>query len=218
MSNEEKITLENYNYNIKGPNLNSPLSIKSLQLLGIEEKELKILSFDEYINLNRDYKEIAPELQKEIYDNYFHKHEELITKAKEKRKQLISESQKEDNTDKISENKIYHCELHRTSLSSISYGQKGNPNPNCEKCNEYTRKYEKMKERVKLNIQLEIDHEYEKKEKMKKQMDKHKKFEIQEEKMKYNKMKDIQNKKEKEIILGNERKREKRDKKKIHIM
>ena len=159
MSKEEKITLENYNYNLKDKNLNSPLSIKALQLLGIEEKELKILSFNEYINLNRDCREISSELQKERYDNYFHKHEDLISKAKAKRKQLIAEAEKEENTDKISENKIYHCELHRTSFSSNFYGQKGNPNPNCEKCNEYSKKYEKLKERVKLNIQLEIDHE-----------------------------------------------------------
>ena len=41
MSNEEKVTLENFNYENKGPQLNSPHSLKAIQSLGIEEKQLK---------------------------------------------------------------------------------------------------------------------------------------------------------------------------------
>ena len=40
MSDDEKINLENYNYNNKSQNLNSPFSLKALQYLGIEEKEI----------------------------------------------------------------------------------------------------------------------------------------------------------------------------------
>ena len=172
----------------------------------IEEKELKTLSLDEYIKLNRDCKEISDELKKERYDNYLLKHRELINKAKEKRKQLKSENEIQLNTESNTENKIYHCELHKNSISSNSF-PRVKSNPKCEICNEYSKKYEKLKERMKISIQLEIDHEYDKKEKRKKQIDKHKKFENQEDKYKNNKIKELQNKKEKELLLQNEGKR-----------
>ena len=206
MSKESSINLENYNYNSKGPNLNSPFSKKALESLGIEEKELKTLSLDEYIKLNRDCKEISDELKKERYDNYLLKHRELINKAKEKRKELKSENEIQLNTEGNTENKIYHCELHKNPLSSNTF-PKIKSNPKCEICNEYSKKYEKLKERMKISIQLEIDHEYDKKEKRKKQIDKHKKFENMEDKYKNNKIKELQNKKEKELLLQNEGKR-----------
>ena len=49
MSKYSNINLENYNYNSKGTILNSPFSPKVLESLGIEEKELKTISLDEYI-------------------------------------------------------------------------------------------------------------------------------------------------------------------------
>ena len=64
MSKDSNINIENYNYNSKGPNLNSPFSRKALESLGIEEKELKTLSLDEYIKLNPDHKDISNEFQK----------------------------------------------------------------------------------------------------------------------------------------------------------
>ena len=180
MSDDEKINLENYNYNNKSQNLNSPFSLKALQYLGIEEKELKTLTLEEYIKLNPDSKDISQELQKQRYMNYVQKHDDLIYNAKKKRKELIAENEKELNSDKNTENnenKIYHCELHQASYSSNFFIPKAKINPNCEKCIEYSKKYEKSKERMILNIQLEIDHEYDKKEKRKKQLDKHKKYE-----------------------------------------
>ena len=139
MSKEKKITLENYDYKNKGPHLNSPFSKRALELLGIEEKELLTLSLEDYINLNRDCKEISQELQKERYNNYINKHTELINKAKEKRKELISDN---ETTAKKSENenKIYHCELHK---NNNYYIPKAKMNPNCEICKEYGLKYEK---------------------------------------------------------------------------
>ena len=94
MSEEKKITLENFDYNNKGRHLNSPFSKKDLEFLGIEEKELIFLTLEEYINLNRDCKDISPELQKERYNNYYKKHQELINNAKEKRKELIEDNEK----------------------------------------------------------------------------------------------------------------------------
>ena len=174
MSKDKKINLENYDYNNKGLHLNSPFSKKALEFLGIEEKELLTLNLEEYINLNKDCKELPSELQKERYNNYFKKHLELIDKAKEKRKELISDD--EIVIDKKTEDKIYHCELHQNSGSNNFYCLKAKTNPNCEICKEYELKYEKLKERMKLSIQLEIDHEYEKKDKMKKQIRKHQKI------------------------------------------
>ena len=144
MSKESNINLENYNYNSKGPNLNSPLSRKALESLGIEEKELKTLPLDEYIKSNPDCKAISNELQKERYDNYLLKHRELINKAKEKRKQLKSENEIQLNTEGNSENKIYHCELHKDSSSSTNFfNPRVKSNPKCEICKEYSKKYEK---------------------------------------------------------------------------
>ena len=93
MSKEGKINLENYNYNSKSANLNSPFSIKALHSLGIEEKELKTLKLEEYIKSNIDCRDISEELQNERYMNYVKKHDELINKAKEKRKQLKEENE-----------------------------------------------------------------------------------------------------------------------------
>ena len=195
MSKENKITLETYDYNNKGPHLNSPYSKKTLELLGIKEKELLTLTLEEYINLNKDCKEIPPELQKERYNNYFKKHDELINKAKEKRKELISDE--EIVIGKNPQYKIYHCELHK---NNTFYYPKAKKDPNCEICRECEAKFEKLKERMKLSIQLEIDEEYEKKNKMKKQMKKHKKFD------------DFQDKKEIDIKMSLERKRTKDEK------
>ena len=203
MSKEEKITLENYDYNnIKSPHLNSPFSLKALETLGIEEKELKTLSLEQFVSSNPNSKDISSDLQKERYENYVQKHEELINKAKEQRKQLISDKEIED-MDKKTDSKIYHCDLHK---NSITLAPKGKINPNCVICNEYAKKYEKLKERMKLSIQLEIDHEYDKKEKRQKQMNKIQRFENQEEKVKNTKLKDFQFKKEKEKQCENERK------------
>ena len=209
MSNEEKITLENFNYENKGPQLNSPHSLKAIQTLGIEEKQLKKLSFEEYISSNFEAKKISSDLQKERYDNYLQKHEELINKAKEKRNQLISE--KEEEKDKQTENKIYHCELHDDPSSFNIAFSKGKINPNCEICSQYAKKYEKLKERMKISIQLEIDQELLKHEKMVKQNNLHKKMENQEEKTKNNKLKDFQNKKEKENNYEKERQKRRED-------
>ena len=178
MSNEEKVTLENFNYENKGPQLNSPHSLKAIQSLGIEEKQLKKLTFEEYISSSFDSKQITADLQKERYDNYLKKHEELINQAKEKRNQLISE--KEEEKDKKSEKKIYHCELHDDPNSFNFAFSKGKINPNCEICSQYAKKYEKLKERMKISIQLEIDQELLKYEKMLKQNNIHKKMENQE--------------------------------------
>ena len=206
MSKGKNINLENYNYDSKGPHLNSPFSIKALQSLGIEEKQLKTLSFDEYIKLNRDCLDISQDLQRERYNNYFQKHSELISKAKEKRKQLKSENEIELNSELANENKIYHCDLHQNSYSSNFINLRPKNNPNCEICNEYSKKYEKLKERMKLTIQLEIDREYGKKAKRKKQLEKSEKFETQVERYN-NKLLESQDKMERELFLENERKR-----------
>ena len=172
MSEEKKITLENFDYNNKGRHINSPFSKKALEFLGIEEKELLFLTLEEYISLNKDCKDISPELQKERYNNYFKKHQELINNAKEKRKEFIENN--EITTEKKSDFKIYHCKFHK---HCCCFKPKGKRDPNCEICKEYESKYEKLKERMKNNIQLEIDHEYAKKEKMERQMIKHNKCE-----------------------------------------
>ena len=179
MSKGKSINLENYNYDSKGPHLNSPFSLRALESLGIEEKQLKILSFDEYIKSNRDCQNISQELQKERYNNYFQKHSELISKAKEKRKELKSENEIELNSYKDFEKKIYHSDLHQNTSYSTNLIPKQKNNRNCEVCNDFSKKYEKLKERMKLTIQLEIDHEYDKKEKKKKQLEKHERFETQ---------------------------------------
>ena len=189
MSKTEKINLENFEGKRKGIHINSPFSIKSLQSLGIEEKDLIILSFNDFINSNPDLKEVSTEIQKERYEYYLQKHKRLITEAKEKRSQLIEDNENETNLENT-EKSMYHCELDETTNF---YNPKGKSNPQCEKCNEYIHKYEKLKERMKLNIQLEIDGEYDKKEKMKKQIAKHKKIEEAEEMIKKNKIKDIYN-------------------------
>lgn len=86
MSKEAKITLENYNYEGKGPQINSPFSIKALQYLGLEEKELKKLTQYEYVTLNPECKKLSEDLLNERYNNYVQRHLELINKAKEKEK------------------------------------------------------------------------------------------------------------------------------------
>ena len=209
MSKEAKITLENYNYEGKGPQINSPFSIKALQYLGLEEKELKKLTQYEYVTLNPECKKLSEDLLNERYNNYVQRHLELINKAKEKRKELISEN-KLENSEKKQENKIYHCDFHSTSSSNFLI-PKGKINPNCEICNEYSKKYEKLKERMKINIQLEIDNELTKMEKMQKQKNIHNKLRDQEEKVKYNKLKDFQDRREKEMLNENERKKRQED-------
>ena len=212
MSKEGKVTLENYNYESNNPHLNSPISIRALNSLGIEEKELKKLSQKEYISNNPEFKLISEDLKNERYQNYLKKYEELINKAKEKRKELISEMEKEKKTeaDKKSDIKIYHCELHNSESQNLIF-TRGKSNPHCEICVDYEKKYEKMKERLKINIQLEIDNELLKLEKMRKQNNKHRKLENQEEKVKFNKIKDFENKREKEAQNENDRKKRQED-------
>ena len=212
MSKEQKITLDNFKYEGKGPHLDSPFSIKAIRSLGIEEKDLKKLSLEEYISSDIDSRLISSDLQKERYDNYIKKQEELINKAKEKRNQLKSEEKEEEekNKNKENETKIYHCELHN-SVSDNYYFSKDKMDPNCEVCKKYSQKYEKLKERMKLNFQLEIDNEILKNEKMKKQVDKHKKLENQEEISRNLKLRGFQTKKEKEIQEETERKKRQED-------
>ena len=94
MSEEEKINLENATYKVNGKRINSPISQEAMKMLGLEEKDMYDLSFEQYLKRHFEAKTLDKELQKERYDHYKETREKLLNEAIQKRKELLNNEEK----------------------------------------------------------------------------------------------------------------------------
>ena len=201
MSNDSKITLENFNYDKNGPRINSPNSLKACKLLGVEPKDLIKLSFDEYLKLHIDSKPVPKDIQQQRYDYYEQDRQELIKELKERRKELIElekeeNKQKENKDDKKNENDKNNNKdneesnvLRKTkSLYATRFIEKIQDEQN-------RLKYEKMLEKIEQTIQRKVDKEFELEEKRRENFAKTLRYKEKEKIEKEKKDKEIQEKK-----------------------
>ena len=102
MSHEskEKISLENFNYQIKTHRLTSPNSIQACKLQGVNEDDLIFLTLEEYIHSHPECMGLAKEFQQERYDNYEQNRKDLIESLKEIRNDLKEKKSKEEKKEK----------------------------------------------------------------------------------------------------------------------
>jgi len=90
MSEEEKINLLNATYKVNGKRINSPISQEAMKMIGLEEKDIYDLSFEQYLKRHFEAKSLDKELQKERYDYYKETRQKLINEAIEKRNELLN--------------------------------------------------------------------------------------------------------------------------------
>jgi len=90
MSEEEKINLLNATYKVNGKRLNSPISQEAMKMIGLEEKDVYDLSFEQYLKRHFEAKSLDKELQKERYNFYKETRQKLINEAIEKRNELLN--------------------------------------------------------------------------------------------------------------------------------
>ena len=106
MSEEEKINLENATYKVNGKRINSPISQEAMKMLGLEEKDIYDLSFEQYLKRHFEAKTLDKELQKERYDHYKETREKLLKEAIQKRKELLNNEEKSQSKKKKKKTQI----------------------------------------------------------------------------------------------------------------
>ena len=89
---ENKISLENCDFNKKKIRLTSPYSLLACELIGIDENDLIYITKDEYFRKNQESQNLTKELQEERYNHYNSRRLKLIEEAKKKRIELIQEN------------------------------------------------------------------------------------------------------------------------------
>ena len=69
---------------------NSPNSLEALATLGIEEERLYYLSFDEFLQIHPELKNVQRDLQERRYNHFEEKRKKFIDEAQKKRKEIIN--------------------------------------------------------------------------------------------------------------------------------
>lgn len=196
-NNDEKISLDNFNYESKSCRLTSPHSIKACRVNGVTEQDLYKITLDEYIQNYPESKQLPKEYQQERYDNYEENRTKLIDLLKETRGKLKEESEKKKEEGKEKNKEDSDDNEPRKDKYGFPIKNKEN-----------RKKYKKLKEDMELTIRVQIDNEYEKIEKRKKNDAKTKKEEDYEDRVK---KENEQKQKEKNNDLNQKKMKEKKD-------
>ena len=147
---KEKISFDNFNYQLKGGRLTSPLSIQACKLNGVTEEDIIYLTFEDYIRSHPESMNLPKEFQQERYDNYEQNRKDLIESLKENRNKLIESLSKQEKTEKA-DTEDYFDEFNSTKRKTYSINK------------DDLRK--KLKDDLEYNIKIQIENEFEKKKK-----------------------------------------------------
>jgi hypothetical protein len=227
-NNNNKISLENCDFNKKKARITSPYSLMACELIGVDQDDLFLLSKEEYIRNNLECQNISKELQEERYNHYNLRRRKLIDNAKKKREKLIAESNNNkygtnynvNNSKNIfncysTQNKTFYDKNMKKSSSVGTFEQIGDGGGSTAIKNE-REKLKKLKERQEINIKLIIDYECTLEENRRKNIEKMRAKEKKEEIRKYEKYKEFCRKMKKEE--EKEREKKKREEEYKHKM
>ena len=147
---KEKISLDNFNYQLKGSRLTSPFSIQACKLNGVTEEDIIYLTFEDYIRSHPESMNLPKEFQQERYDNYEQNRKDLIETLKEYRNKLIKSLSNQEKTEKA-DTEDFFDEFNSTKRKTYSINK------------DDLRK--KLKNDLEYNIKIQIENEFEKKKK-----------------------------------------------------
>ncbi len=147
---KEKISLDNFNYQLKGSRLTSPFSIQACKLNGVTEEDIIYLTFEDYIRSHPESMNLPKEFQQERYDNYEQNRKDLIETLKEYRNKLIKSLSNQEKTEKA-DTEDFFDEFNSTKRKTYSINK------------DDLRK--KLKDDLEYNIKIQIENEFEKKKK-----------------------------------------------------
>ena len=171
MTDGNKISLENCDFNKKKIRINSPYSLMACELIGIDQEDLLFLSREEYIRKNQECQNLSKELQEERYNHYNSRRRKLIDNAKKKREELIEEynnnknrtnynsNSNKYNFNGLSTNKTFYDRNMRKSSSMGTFDSGGDVGGSSTAIKFEREKLKKLKERQEINIRLQIDYE-----------------------------------------------------------
>ena len=213
IKDENKISLENCDFNKKKTRVNSPFSLAAFELIGIDENDLIFQTKDEYIRNNQDCQNLKKHLQEERYNHFNSRRLQLIELAKKKREELIQENKEQNkkftendnmqNTENNTNNKnlgytTFYTKRDTMKKSSsmgmigVTGGFKGWGTSTAIK--EERERLKKLKERQEINIRLQIDYECAMEENRRKNIEKMKLKEEKEERKRIEKNKLLEEK------------------------
>ena len=170
MSSEGKISLDNCDFSTKGKRLNSPTSLEACRLIGVDPNELYSISFEEFILLHPECKNIDKSLQEERYEHFEENRKANVDAAKGKRSELL-EGEKSNKSKTQNNNSTTNENVTSTAIKQEQ------------------ERLEKMRKRQANNLKLMIDYEFELEENRKKNEEKIRKQQEKEEQIKAEKMK-----------------------------
>ena len=105
VQNEKNIiSLENCDYKSKTNRITSPRSLKAIESLGVNKKDLYQISFEKFKSQNLDVQELPKELQKYRYNSLENFRNKTINQVKEKRQNLIEEEENNNINNKYNYN------------------------------------------------------------------------------------------------------------------
>ena len=174
---ENKVSLENCDFNKKKVRITSPFSLLACELIGIDQKDLIYIPKEEYVRNNQECQNLHKELQEERYNHYNSRRLKLIEEAKKKREELIKESN--NNNNNANNQTIYNPLNNRNNFNCFSTQNKTfYDTRNMKKSasmgafesldigggtstaiKQEREKLKKLKERQEINIRLQIDYE-----------------------------------------------------------
>ena len=102
---EKKITLENCNFT-KKHRINSPRSIQALKELGITYESLIKETFEDFCLKNEESKNLQKEILQQRYEHSEKKKEDLLSKAIEKRNEIIESQKRKRTNNNLSQSQI----------------------------------------------------------------------------------------------------------------
>ena len=207
MSEEKKISLDNYDFKNKKARLTSPHSLIACHFIGVSEDDLIFKTLEEYIKSNVECQYLERDLQEERYNHFENNRKELIELAKNQREFLIKEEESKkhntiNNTTININNYKYLGKLenthNRTYKKNSSYGNLDTYGESSTAIKLEREKLRKLKEKQELNVKLLIDYECMREENRRKNMEKMRIKEEKEEKRRMEKQRILNEKKRKE--------------------
>ena len=198
--------------------IDSPHSIKAIQLIGARLEDLKFISLDEYNKKNIGSQYLEKELQEERYNHYEKNRLDLINEAKKIREQLIKEEEDDTNQNNTINNRTSSLYLSPKNNVSKSFDLKTmkkttssiNIEPKYEASTAIKLEREKLQkvlEKQEIKVKLQIDYECMIEENRRKNLEKMMEKEKKEEKRRKEKEREIMEKKEREREKMMEKKR-----------
>ena len=118
----EKIRTNNLNsidFSDKKVRINSPISLKALLAMGLQESNLFEISKKEYIDKHPELKRASISVQNIRYEHYNNRRYNLIEEAKKMRKEMIDEMDKEKEKDNKEEGPSTQDEIIKKELEKL---------------------------------------------------------------------------------------------------